>query len=90
MKKSILLITATLLLSGCAYFNQPIVGVENLYLRVLSERGRPDSVFDDYLNNRRVLMYYGDAYVFRLDDMKLIEIKTNASIAFLYKVEPNK
>jgi hypothetical protein len=90
MKKLFVLILLALSLSGCSYLSQPIVGVENLYLRVLSERGRPDSIFDDYLNNRRVLMYYGDAYVFRLDDMKLIEIKTNASIAFLYKVEPNK
>jgi hypothetical protein len=90
MKKLFVLILLAFSLSGCSYLSQPIVGVENLYLRVLSERGRPDSVFDDYLNNRRVLMYYNDAYVFKLSDMKLLEIKTNASIAFLYKVEPNK
>jgi len=82
-----ILILATLLLSGCASFSQPIAHTESLYLRLLSERGRPDSIFDDYVNNRKILMYYNDAYIFDLDDMKLIEIKTNASIAFLYKLD---
>lgn len=88
MKTNLLiLILATLLLSGCASFSQPIAHTESLYLRVLSERGRPDAIFDDYLNNRKILMYYGDAYVFQMDSMKLLEVKTNASIAFLYKLD---
>ena len=90
MKKLIIFTIAILLLSGCASFENQTVDRESIYLRVLSEHGRPDSVFDDYLNNRKVLMYYNDAYVFKMDTMKLLEVKKGASIAFLYKVEPTE
>lgn len=79
----LLLSLIALTLAGCATPPEP-VGYSP-YLRVLSQHGRPDSVWEDNLNGRRVLVYWDRAYIFSQDGMRLIAVKEKASVVLVVK-----
>ena len=82
MKPLLLLLCLTL--SSCAtYRPEPIR--YSPYLRVLSEQGRPDSVWEDNLGRRRVLVYWDRAYIFSQDGMRLIAVKEKAAVVLVSK-----
>jgi len=81
MKPLLLLLVLTL--AGCATSPEP-VGYSP-YLRVLSENGRPDSVWEDNLRARRVVVYWDRAYIFSQDGMKLLAVKEKASVVLVVK-----
>jgi len=79
MKSLFLLLVLTL--AGCATSPEPVA--YSPYLRVLSENGRPDSVWEDNLGGRRVLVYWDRAYIFSQDGMKLLAVKEKASVVLV-------
>lgn len=79
-----LLLFFVLILAGCAT-HSPDPFTYSPYLRVLSENGRPDSVWEDNLRARRVVVYWDRAYIFSQDGMKLLAVKEKASVVLVVK-----
>jgi len=88
MKKFILSIILLCCLVGCSTAPERVY--PSAYLTVISENGRPDSIFEDYLNWKVIIMYDTTAYVFTQDYKRLIDIKEVAAVVFIHKVELKK